>query len=137
MLNIIWVTRGKSISETKDMMNRYLSSSLTKGDKYRRDYVDKYKYQLVYTLLKEHHQNKRKLYYSFTTYAFLSTGSVNDFISLCRNTFYLLDDNYFENIRNNPIIDKNIQTRGAYNTAVEQYENIQLNIHNELHMIVK
>ena len=127
MLNIIWVTRGKSISETKDMMNRYLSSSLTKSDKYRRDYVDKYKYQLVYTLLKKHHKNKRKLYYSFTTYAFLSTGSVNDFISLCRNTFSLLDDIYFENIRNNPIIDKNIQTRGAYNTAVEQYENIQLN----------
>lgn len=132
MLNIIWILRGSSVDETSTQMNKYLSGNLDKSSKYRRDYIDKYKIQLAFILLNLY--KKKKLYYSFNTFSFLATYSVNDFISLCRNTFYQLDSNYFENIKHNPIIPATLQTNGAIKTALEQLGKIKANDENGLQM---
>lgn len=136
MLNIIWILRGTSIDETYKQMTDYLMGNYNKNSKYKRDYVDKYKYQLVFILLNIHKQKQKlkKMYYSFNTFAFLSSGSVNDFISLCRNTFYELDNYYFANIEKQAMIPPVVQTNGAAKTALEQLGKIKANNENGTQM---
>ena len=67
-----------------------------------------------------------KSYYSFNTFAYLSTGVVNDFISLCRNTFYHLDNMDLEDLLEGKTISVRIQTKGAEDTANEQLNQIQV-----------
>jgi len=133
-MNVVWVLRGNSIDETKERMKEYLAGDLDRTSKYRRDYVDKYKYQLVLSLLKIYSKNGDKLYYSFTTFSFLSSGSVNDFISLCRNTFFQLDDDYYKNIVNAPLIPSELQRIGALKTASNQLDIIRKNNENGTEM---
>ena len=80
------------------------------------------------------HKQYKKLYYSFNTFAFLSNGSINDFISLCRHTFYQLDSSYFSCIREKPLIPARLQTRGAKITAEEQLDKLGNNNENGLQM---
>lgn len=134
MLNIIWVLRGRTVEETKSQMKEYIDGKADKNSKYRNDYVNKYKYQLIISLLKSHQRIAKKQYYSFNTFAFLSSGSVNDFISLCRHTFYQLDNTYYENINKDKRIPQELQTNGAKITALEQLQNIQLNRENGTEM---
>lgn len=136
MLNIIWVLRGVPVDETQKQMNEYIAGKVEKNSKYKRDYVDKYKYQLLFILLNIYKRNQKlkKLYYSFNTFAFLSTGSVNDFISLCRNTFYELDKSYYDKIDSYPMIPPVLQTNGAAKTAFEQLGKIKANDENGLQM---
>jgi hypothetical protein len=136
MLNIIWVLRGVSIEETQRQMEEYVTRKDKQNSKYKRDYIDKYKYQLVFILLNIYKRNQKlkKLYYSFNTFAFLSTGSVNDFISLCRNTFYQLDKSYYDYIEKEPMIPPVLQTNGAAKTALEQLGKIKANDENGLQM---
>lgn len=133
MLNILWVLRGHSPEETNIAMNAYIKglhkSQLSRDEgklakKYKLDYSDKYRYQLLFALLGIHSQKKK--YYSFNTFAYLSSGAVNDFISLCRNVFYQLDESYYDHIRTNPQIPIAIQAAGAEDTAIEQMEKIQM-----------
>ena len=79
---------------------------------------------MMYILLGLYAQNKK--YYSFNTFAYLSSGAVNDFISLCRNVFYLLDETYYANAALIPVIPIVLQARGAENTAIEQMDKIRL-----------
>jgi hypothetical protein len=136
MLNILWVIRGVSIEETEAQMKEYISGNAKRTSKYSRDYIDKYKYQLAFILLNIYKRNQKlkKLYYSFNTFTFLATGSVNDFISLCRNTFYQLDKNYYNNIEVYPQISPVLQTNGAVKTANEQLGKIKANDENGLQM---
>jgi hypothetical protein len=136
MLNIIWVLRNKSIEETSAQMKEYLSRKAKRNSKYNRDYIDKYKYHLAFILLNIYKRNQKlkKLYYSFNTFAFLATGSVNDFISLCRNTFYQLDTSYYDRIESHPQIPSVLQTNGAAKTAHEQLGKIKANDENGLQM---
>lgn len=94
LLNILWVLRGVSSNEIKAAMEDYLKGDY-KGDKvkkYRMDYVDKYKLSLVFLLCSIYRKNKN--YYSFNTFAFLSSGMVGNFIELCRRAFQYAE---FEN----------------------------------------
>lgn len=136
MLNIIWVLRGVSVENTSAQMREYLSGKAKRNSKYARDYIDKYKYQLAFILLNIYKRNQKlkKLYYSFNTFAFLATGSVNDFISLCRNTFYQLDVSYYNRIESHPRISPVLQTNGAAKTAHEQLGKIKANDENGLQM---
>ena len=133
MLNIVWVLRGNSPEKTNAAMNAYIKGiykidpSSEEGKlakKYKLDYSDKYRYQLLFALLGIHNQKKK--YYSFNTFAYLSSGAVNDFISLCRNVFYQLDESYYDHIKTNPLIPISKQASGAEDTAIEQMEKIQL-----------
>lgn len=133
MLNIVWVLRGKTVEYTSEAMRLYLLRKYNKNSKnpmeqaaykYKLDYIDKYKYQMLFSLLSIYGANKN--YYSFNTFAYLSSGAVNDFISLCRNTFYRLDDYFYSNIIVNKRISMIDQAKGAVDTAIEQMDKIKL-----------
>ena len=133
MLNIVWVLRGISAEKVRLAMQGYIdgrykesgdSEAIELARKYKLDYSDKYRSQMMYILLGLYAQNKK--YYSFNTFAYLSSGAVNDFISLCRNVFYLLDETYYANAALIPVIPIVLQARGAENTAIEQMDKIRL-----------
>jgi len=86
LLNFIWLTRGVSPEYTAAAMKDYLAKKKTQGGiKYRLDYRDKYKLSLMFLLCSIY--RKPKLYYSFNTFAFLSSGIVGHFIELCHRSF--------------------------------------------------
>ena len=88
MLNAVWFMRGQSIKDTQQGMHDYLENRKTElQEKYRRDYVDKYKLSLMFLL--SSHEKKDKLYHSFNTYCFLSSGIVGNFLELCRRAFQI------------------------------------------------
>ena len=122
LLNVLWLVRGNEAQEIKKAMDEYLSgrvsSSLAK--KYKRDYVDKYKLSLMFLLASVYH--RRKMYYSFNTYCFLSSGIIGNFIELCRRSFQYA---YFENrdaLLNDGKISNEIQDRAARDLADTQLE---------------
>lgn len=124
MLNILWCIRGKSPHETREAMEMYLKKDYTGlGKKYRDDYVNKYKLSLLFLLASIY--RKRKQYYSFNTFAYLSGGSVKNFISLCRNTFFQLDEAYFDRDDANPLITMEHQTKGASATAEQELSQLK------------
>ena len=133
MLNIVWVLRGISSEKVHMAMKGYIdgiyknavhSEETELARKYKLDYSDKYRYQMMFILLGIYAQSKK--YYSFNTFAYLSSGAVNDFISLCRNVFYLLDISYYNNAREKPEIPIFVQAKGAENTAIEQMDKVRL-----------
>ena len=88
MLNAIWIMRGQSVTATRQGMQDYLAKRRTGlARQYRRDFVDKYKLSLMFLLAS--HEKKDKLYYSFNTYCFLSSGIVGNFLELCRRAFQI------------------------------------------------
>lgn len=82
-----------SADEVKAVMEDYLKGKKAeKANKYRMDYVDKYKLSLMFLLCSIYRKHKK--YYSFNTFAFLSSGIVGNFIELCRGAFQYAE---FEN----------------------------------------
>jgi hypothetical protein len=67
-------------------MNDYIKGEKTDaGKKYHNDYINKYKLSLSFLFCSIYRTNK--LYYSFNTFAFLSSGIIGHFIELCRIAF--------------------------------------------------
>ena len=130
MLNLLWFKRGKKANDINIAMNSYINNNYhiktTLAYKYYMDYVNKYKFTLLYMLISIY--GAQKQYYSFNTFAYLSTGAINDFISLCRNTFYQLDEQFFLDMQETKQIhiDTKYQTQGAYETSVEQLNKIKM-----------
>lgn len=130
MLNILWFYRGKSPIDINSAMNSYLNKNCddkkSDGYKYNMDYVNKYKYTLLFILIGIY--GSRKSYYSFNTFAYLSSGAINDFISICRNVFYRLDEELIVamNESGEARISEKIQTQAAYETALEQINKVKL-----------
>lgn len=133
MLNIVWYLRGKQPKFIQEVQCAYISgkedknsknSVLRGAHKYKLDYSDKYRLQLLCVLCGLYKVSKS--YYSFNTFAYLSTGIVNDFISLCRNTFYHLDNIDLDELVKGKSIPIKIQTKGAEDTANEQLNQIQV-----------
>lgn len=112
LLNFIWLSRGVSAENTVKSMNDYLQNSKTEeGGKYRRDYIDKYKLTLTFLLCSIYRKNKQ--YYSFNTFAFLSSGIVGHFIELCRRSFAIADWGDNETLLTKGIINKDSQNKAA------------------------
>lgn len=133
MLNIVWYLRGKQPQLIQKVQNSYVKGEadkysenniLKEAHKYKLDYSDKYRLQLLCVLCGLY--KVPKAYYSFNTFAYLSTGVVNDFISLCRNTFYHLDDIDLADLLKGKGISIKVQTKGAEDTANEQLNQIQV-----------
>lgn len=133
MLNIVWYLRGKQPEFIQKVHHAYIlgkedknskDNVLREAHKYKLDYSDKYRLQLLCVLCGLYRVSKS--YYSFNTFAYLSTGIVNDFISLCRNTFYHLDNIDLDELVKGKSISIKIQTKGAEDTANEQLNQIQV-----------
>ena len=122
VLNIIWVARGNEPEMTKKAMNEYLSGKVSSplAKKYHLDYIDKYKLSLMILLASQYH--KPKMYYSFNTFCFLSSGIVGTFIELCRRSFQYA---YFEDpdtLINEGTIPSALQNRAARDLAHSELE---------------
>ena len=123
MLNILWILRNHTSEETKEAMEDYLNNKNTNlGRKYHYDYINKYKLSLTFLLATTY--KTRKQYYSFNTFAFLSSGIVGNFIELCKRSFQYA---YFEEqnkLLEEGIIPKNIQDKAAHEVANSELEMI-------------
>lgn len=126
MYNIIRVSRGEDYKVTGELSRKYqilrkerkLGTAKGALHKYRLDYSDKYRVALLYILLTIY--NEQKLYYSVNTFLRLSSGSINDFISLCRNVFKHMNNEMLDELKKGKSIDAKIQTYAAIDTAEDQ-----------------
>lgn len=133
MYNILRVLRGDKYEEIGKISRQYVEQrdnknlKSVKGNvrKYMLDYSSKYRMALLYLLLAIY-KNKNKEYYSFNTFIYLSSGAINDFISLCRNTFRYVDRDVFKDLCNGGRISNDIQTIGAKITAKDQYKKLSM-----------
>lgn len=131
MYNILRVSRGEDYRET-GRISREFQEARGKGKKnetpelkkYRLDYSDKYRVTLLYMLLTIY--KVRKQYYSFNTFVYLSSGSINDYISLCRNTFKQINQNVLSELKNGETISPEIQFNAAVDTAYDQLRKISM-----------
>ena len=130
--------RGESLTDIAKMKNENLQKLNTENTKkYRLDMRDKYKASLLFWLIDKY--KAKKLYYSFSTYLYLSCGSIYDFIGLCRTVFDELESDYFVNFESNPEISPIVQTRAAQKYAESQLEKVRIN-HDygpQMHQFVK
>ncbi len=139
MYNILRVMRGGDYREIGTLCRKYRelrdSQKLTtlkddntdeakKLKKYQLDYSGKYRVALLYILLTIY--GERKKYYSFNTFLRLSSGSINDFISLCRNTFKHMNDEILEDLKKGQPISTRIQTLAAMDTAEDQRRKVSM-----------
>lgn len=79
---------------------------------------------LLYVLLTIY--KKKKMYYSVNTFLYLSSGAINDFITLCRNTFNYIDCEIFEQLCNGEFVDVKVQTEAAIKTAENQLRKVAM-----------
>lgn len=132
MYNIIRVARGEHYRKIGDLCRQYqelrngrrqreMSAEL---HKYQLDYSNKYRVALLYILLAIY--GERKLYYSANTFLYLSSGSINDFISLCRNVFKHMNAGMFDDLKKGISISRQIQTYASVDTAEDQRRKVSM-----------
>jgi hypothetical protein len=123
LLNFIRLMRGISPDRVSKSMQDYLNKRDTEeGRKYRRDYIDKYKLSLTILLCSFH--KKPKLYYSFNTFAFLSSGIVGHFLELCRRSFAVAGWSDKDRLLSEGNISKDSQSEAAYNYSRDEKQQI-------------
>lgn len=126
MYNILLVTRNTDYKKVGEISRRFIESKTSQKDnkedkelyKYYLDYNCKYRLTLLFILLTIYKTKKK--YYSFNTFIYLSSGSINDFISLCRNTFRYINPILLDDLCNGKTIDPILQNYGAIETADAQ-----------------
>lgn len=124
LMNFIWLLRGVSPEETYQSMTDFLEKKNSRGClKYKNDYTNKYKLSLVFLLCSIY--RKRKKYYSFNTFAFLSSGIVGYFIELCRSSFAFASWRDNEELLQLGHISKEAQSSAA--SEVSMIEKRQIN----------
>ncbi|MFC1910661.1 hypothetical protein ACFLXC_05185, partial [Chloroflexota bacterium] len=110
MMNIVWLLRGKNLEETRLAMSEFIAGEKTQlSQKYRNDYTNKYKLSLMFLLISQY--RKHKMYYSFNTFCFLSSGIVGNFIELCRRSFQYAIFNNREELLEKGRISADLQDR--------------------------
>lgn len=132
MYNIIRVARGEDYKKTGELCRKYrelrserrLNTAEDDLYKYHLDYSNKYRVALLYILLTVY--GEHKLYYSVNTFLRLSTGSINDFISLCRNVFKHMNNEMLEELKDGRSISARIQTYAAIDTAEDQRRKVSM-----------
>lgn len=139
MYNILRVMRGSDYKEIGELCKKYRElrnskklSEVIKNNtdeakkikKYNHDYSNKYRVTLLYILLTIYGEHKQ--YYSFNTFLKLSSGSINDFISLCRNTFKHMDNEMLEEVKKGKQIKRKIQSYAAIDTAEDQRRKVSM-----------
>ena len=125
MYNVLRVLRGENYKKTGEICRKYRALSKRADalkdielNKYHQDYSNKYRVTLLYMLLTTY--GERKQYYSVNTFLRLSSGSINDYISLCRNVFKHMNEKMFEDLQRGICISNQIQTYASIDTAEDQ-----------------
>ena len=133
MYNILRVMRGENYKKIGELCRQYqelrIEGKASKNDdpeihKYHLDYSSKYRMTLLYMLLTIY--GEKKQYYSVNTFLRLSSGSINDFISLCRNVFKHMNESMLEDLKDGNIISPKMQTYAAVDTAEDQRRKVSM-----------
>lgn len=133
MYNVLRVMRGENYKKIGELCRRYQelrsSGRASKTEdmelhKYHLDYSSKYRMTLLYMLLTIY--GEKKQYYSVNTFLRLSSGSINDFISLCRNVFKQMNENMIEDLKSGIAISPRIQTYASVDTAEDQRKKVSM-----------
>lgn len=122
VMNCLWHKRNRGTSEEiNKAMTEFLTGKKTKGaTKYKNDYTNKYKLSLVFVLCTIY--KKKKSYYSFNTFAFLSSGIVGHFIELCRRSFQYAEFESKGKLLENGIITSQLQNNAARDLATSELQ---------------
>ena len=118
--------RGANASDIVQMkkdLSEGRKTELTK--KYNLDMQGKYKAALLFWIVDKY--KAKKLYYSLSTYIYLSCGSIYDFIGLCRTLFDELESDYYDSIERTPLISPETQSAAARKYANSQMEKVRIN----------
>ena len=133
MYNVLRVMRGENYKKIGELCRRYQelrsSGKASKTDdaemhKYHLDYSSKYRMTLLYMLLTIY--GERKQYYSVNTFLRLSSGSINDFISLCRNVFKHMNESMIEDLKSGITISPRMQTYASIDTSEDQRRKVSM-----------
>lgn len=133
MYNVLRVMRGENYKKTGELCRRYQElrscgkASKTEDKdlhKYHLDYSSKYRMTLLYMLLTIY--GEKKQYYSVNTFLRLSSGSINDFISLCRNVFKHINESMIEDLKSGAAISPKMQTYASLDTAEDQRRKVSM-----------
>ncbi len=116
-------TDASKIIQTIKDLSEGRKTELTK--KYNLDMQGKYKAALLFWIVDKY--KAKKLYYSLSTYLYLSCGSIYDFIGLCRTLFDELESDYFDHIECDPLIPAETQNTAARKYANSQLEKVRIN----------
>ena len=122
-LGFLWIVRGESKADTQQAISDYeggVNSELRKKLQY--DLMNKYRLSLAIILASIY--RKRKLYYSFNTYSYLSSGIVGNFIELCRYAFRNAEFNSDTAYVEAPI-KKELQDKAARDTAMNELQQVK------------
>lgn len=123
LLNNLWLVRGVTSEKIIKSMSEYLNGIETEDShKYKRDYVDKYKYSLLFLLCSIY--RTKKLYYSFNTFAFLSSGIVGHFVELCRRSFAIAGWGDNDKLLDDGVISIEHQSKAAYEFSNDEKKQI-------------
>ena len=133
MYNILRVIRGENYlviakisREYQQLQREHQTDNINDPilRKYHLDYSSKYRVTLLYMLLTIY--GERKKYYSVNTFLRLSSGSINDFISLCRNVFKQMNHTTLEELKNGSTISTEMQTYASIDTAEDQKRKVSM-----------
>ena len=125
MLGFLWIARGVSVIDTQNAIIDYESGKKDKSElakKLQFDLVDKYRLSLTIILASIY--RTQKLYYSFNTFSYLSSGIVGHFIELCRYTFryaeFDSEKGYIEGL-----ITPELQGKASIDVGMDQLQQIR------------
>ena len=116
MMNIYWYKKGHSLEEIKIGVRGFLEGYSEKRDireieKRYKENFNANKVAFLYLLASKY--KKKKQYYSFRTYSYLSVGNVCNFIKLCREVFEIA---YFEDKQS--LYGGRISTKAQHTAAI-------------------
>jgi len=123
LLAILFITRGEKIDDVAQALIDYKIGNYTRlATKLKYDYTNKYKYSLMVLLTSIYHKNK--LYYSFNTFGYLSSGIVGHFIELCRRSFQIAEFEDKNSLFSTGLIPKDYQAKAARDYSISELQQI-------------
>lgn len=126
VLAFLWIVRGETSENTEravyELENLDKKSRSDIANKLQYDLVNKYRLSLTIILASIY--RKPKLYYSFNTFSYLSSGIVGHFIELCRYAFRYAEFEVREKYVDAPI-SKNLQATAAREVALNELQQIK------------
>lgn len=126
MLGFLWIVRGEMPEVTEraiyELENLEKKSRSEAANKLQYDLVNKYRLSLTIILASIY--RKQKLYYSFNTFSYLSSGIVGHFIELCRYAFRYAEFESKDKCVDEPI-SNNLQATASREVAFDELQQVK------------
>ncbi len=124
LLALVRIARGEDIKKVGQAVTDFNNQIASEGSKkLKYDYANKYRLSLTILFNSIHHKNK--LYYSFNTYSYLSSGTIGHFMELCRKCFQYAEFEGKDSLVKKGVISKEIQTKAAIDIATRELQMVR------------